>query len=136
MCSTHPPPFPPPSPPPPHPSYGAIVLGIDCAPDGAGASPPPPPPVGATGGVKYSPTAFKNLAGDLVANDCNNANLGTCMASCSANAACMGFNVKNGCCDLKKWEGAEVPYWPDSTATTGDGYMSQYVTERPVIQPR
>ena len=120
-----------PLPPPPY-SYGAIVLGIDCAPDGAGAS----PPIGATGGVKFSPTAFKNLAGDLVAYDCNNANLGTCMASCSANAACMGFNVKGGCCDLKKWEGSAVPYWPDSTATEGDGYMSQYVTERPVAQPR
>ena len=120
-------------------SYGGIVLGIDCA---GGSAPAPPPPAPAT--VQYSPTVFKNLAGDRI-KTVYGANLGTCMEACAADVACKGFNVcskQNGCaggaengqCDLKRWDG-EPTYYEDQTATSGDGYMSQYVTARPP-QPR
>lgn len=55
------------------------------------------------------------------------------------NTACRGFNIchQKECaggtpenrCDLKTFSG-EPSYYPDQTATSGDGYMSQYVISR------
>lgn len=55
------------------------------------------------------------------------------------NTACRGFNIchQKECaggtpenrCDLKTFSG-EPTYYPDQTATSGDGYMSQYVISR------
>ena len=72
-----------------------------------------------------------------------NSNLGSCMDLCKANQRCMDFFLRRGLpglkecgggtpkgrCDLKTFQG-EPSYFPDMTATSGDGYMSQYVTSR------
>ena len=115
-------------------SYGGVVIGIDCK---QSMSPSPPPP------VQFSPTVFKNLAGENILMFANS-NLGACLELCRQNTQCRGINFCRGdgpkkeCaggtpenrCDLKTFSEGEPSYYPDTTATSGDGYMSQYVTSR------
>lgn len=79
-------------------SYEGVVYGTGCK---QVASPPPPPPAGS---VQYSPTVFKNLAGDNIASFYN-ANLGSCMDECKKvrekkGVLCARSPVREKACDL------------------------------------